>query len=142
MTRAPVIARLSMFTVSIIASPGVWAHHSYAPYDMTKTLKAAATVKEFYWGAPHSSASFLILGPGGKQQSLTLQGAAPNTMLKQGLSPRDIRKGMKVEITWHPLRSGEPGGTLATMKFEDGRVFADNAFGNVTPATAPATPEQ
>jgi hypothetical protein len=129
-----------MFTFSIIASASVWAHHSYAPYDMTKTLKAAATVKEFYWGAPHSSASFVILGPGGKQQNLTLQGAAPATMLKQGLSPRDIRKGMKVEIAWHPLRSGELGGTLASIKFADGRVFSDNEFGNITSGAAPTTP--
>jgi hypothetical protein len=137
MTRAPVIARLVTFAVPCLVSAGAWAHHSYAPYDMTKTLKAAATVKEFYWGAPHSSASFMIPGPGGKPQNITLQGAAPTTMMKQGLSPRDIRKGMKVEITWHPMRSGEPGGTLATMKFEDGRVFGDNEFGNVAPATTP-----
>jgi hypothetical protein len=140
MKRAPVITRLPLFAFSIVASASVSAHHSYAPYDMTKTQKAAATVKEFYWGAPHSSASFMIPGPGGTQQSVTLQGAAPATMLKQGLSPRDIRKGMKVEITWHPLRSGEPGGTLASIKFADGRVFSDNEFGNITSNAAPAAP--
>jgi hypothetical protein len=126
-----------MFSISVGLSAGAAAHHSYAPYDMTKTLKAKATVKEFYWGAPHSSASFVIIDSNGKQQSLTLQGGAPNTLVKQGLHPRDIRKGMKVEITWHPFRSGEPGGTLATIKFEDGHVFGDNEFGNTTPTAQP-----
>jgi len=27
----------------------VWAHHSFAGYDMTKTLTAEATLKEFRW---------------------------------------------------------------------------------------------
>lgn len=112
------------------------AHHSYAPYDMTKTVKAAATIKEFYWGAPHSSASFVIRGEDGQPQNLTLQGAAPNTMLRAGFNPRDMRRGIEVEITWHPMRNGKPGGTLATMKLPDGRVFKDNEFGDADPASA------
>lgn len=134
MSNTPINAMVAILGVSLGMSANVSAHHSYAAYDMTRTLTAKATVKEFYWGAPHSSASFVIIEPDGKQQNITLQGAAPNTMVKQGLHPRDIQKGMKVEITWHPMRSGEPGGTLASIKFEDGRVFGDNEFGNVSPA--------
>lgn len=117
------------------ATDSVLAHHSYAPYDMTKTMKADATVKEFYWEAPHSSASFVIKGKDGKPQNLTLQGGAPITIMRAGFHPKDIRRGMKVEITWHPLRNGELGGTLSSMKFEDGRFFKDNEFGDPTPAT-------
>lgn len=122
-----------LFTTAFIFAAGsASAHHSYAMYDMTKTLTATATIKEFRWGAPHSSVSVVIQGETGEPKNLTLQGAAPTTMAKAGFNPKDLRRGSKVEITWHPLRDDPLGGTLASIKFEDGRVFVDNEFGDVS----------
>jgi hypothetical protein len=95
---------------------------------MTKMLSTQATIKDFHWGAPHSSASFVIKGTSRKEEILTLQGAAPGRMWQAGFNPKDMRRGTKVEISWHPLRSGTPGGTLATLKFPDGRVFEDTEY--------------
>lgn len=128
--------------VLIVAGVGpAMAHHSYAPYDMTKTLSAQATLKDFHWGAPHSSATFVIKGKGGKEEILTLQGAAPVLMAKAGFNPKDMRRGLKIEITWHPLRNGTPGGTMATLKFPDGRVFKDSEF-DFTDPSPPQPPAQ
>lgn len=104
------------------------AHHSYALYDMSKTMSSPAVLKDFHWGAPHSSASFVLKGSNGREQILTLQGAAPALMARAGFNPKDLRRGMKVDITWHPLRNGTAGGTLATIKFPDGRVFTDSEY--------------
>lgn len=133
MSKTQLLAGALLASLMLAAAGPASAHHSYALYDMTKTLSAKATVKEFYWGAPHSSVSLTLEEDGGEPQYLTLQGAAPISMSKAGFNPKDIRRGMKVEITWHPLRSGKLGGTLASIKFEDGRVFSDNEFGNVAP---------
>lgn len=133
MSKTQLLAGALLASLMLVAAGPASAHHSYALYDMTKTLSAKATVKEFYWGAPHSSVSLTLEEDGGEPQYLTLQGAAPISMSKAGFNPKDIRRGMKVEITWHPLRSGKLGGTLASIKFEDGRVFSDNEFGNVAP---------
>lgn len=118
---------ITAVVMTAVAGPA-GAHHSYAPYDMTKIVSAQATIKDFHWGAPHSSASFNIKGAGGKEQILTLQGAAPGMMARAGFNPKDMRRGLSVEISWHPLRSGTPGGTLATIKFPDGRVFKDTEY--------------
>jgi hypothetical protein len=102
-------------------------------YDDTKTMQADATIKEFYWGAPHSSISLVIMGEDGTPQNLTLQGASPTTIVKQGFAPRDFRTGIKVQVTWHPLLDGKLGGALMSLKLEDGRTYIDNTFGNPSP---------
>lgn len=123
----------------------VSAHHSFAGYDMTKTSTAQATIKEFRWGAPHSAAVFVIKGADGKQQEVTVASAAPSMFVKQGFKPKDFRAGDKLEITWHPSRSGAKGGILSSMKLPDGRVFKDTEFATINAeeaARAAAPPAQ
>jgi hypothetical protein len=110
-----------------IAAP-VWAHHSAAGYDMAKTVSADATIKEFRWGAPHSSAVFMIKGPDGKAEAMTVAAGSPAMFVKQGFQPRDFQIGDKVQISWHPSISGHLGGMLASVTFPNGRVFKDTEF--------------
>lgn len=106
----------------------VWAHHSAAGYDLTKTLSAQATLKEFRWGAPHSAAVFMIKGQDGKPEDMTVACGSPAMFVKQGFMPKDFQIGDKMEITWHPAISGHLGGMLASAKFPNGRVFKDVEF--------------
>ena len=121
--------RLVWSMVALVITAPVWAHHSGAGYDTTKTLTAQATLKEFRWGAPHSAAVFVIKGPDGKPEDITVASAAPAMFSKQGFKPRDFQVGDKMEISWHPSKSGNIGGMLASMKLPDGRVFKDVEFG-------------
>ena len=59
---------------------------------------------------------------------MTVTSATPATFLKQGLKPRDFQVGDKMEITWHPSKSGHPGGALASIKFPNGLAFKDVEF--------------
>jgi hypothetical protein len=113
----------SMVAIAITAP--VWAHHSFAGYDMDKTLTAQATLKEFRWGAPHSAAVYVIKSPDGKLEKVTVASATPSTFYKQGFKPKDFQVGDKMEITWHPSKSGHVGGILASLKLPNGRVFKD-----------------
>jgi hypothetical protein len=125
--------KLVNFGWSVILAAG-WAaplsaHHSFSGYDMSKTLSAPATLKEFRWGAPHSAVVFVIKGEDGKPQEVTMASAAPASFAKQGFKPRDFKVGDKMQITWHPSRSGATGGSLATLTLADGRKFGDTEFG-------------
>jgi hypothetical protein len=105
------------------------AHHSGAGYDMSKTLTAKATLKEFRWGAPHSMVVFMIKGADGKEQEVSMGSAAPANFNRQGFKPKDFKVGDKMDITWHPSKSGALGGTLSTITLPDGRKFGDAEFG-------------
>jgi len=126
----------------IAAAAPVSAHHSFAGYDMTKTNTAQATIKEFRWGAPHSAAVFIIKGADGKPQEMTVSSAAPTMFVKQGFKPRDFKVGDKVDIEWHPTRSGAVGGILSTMKLPDGRTFKDMEFGQLSATEAAKQPAE
>jgi hypothetical protein len=120
-------AAVTVLLSQMLALP-VSAHHSSSGYDMKKTETAQATIKEFRWSAPHSSAVFIIKGPKGQPQELFAHSATPSMFLKQGFKPKDFKVGDKVEIAWHPTRSGAPAGILSSIKFADGRVFKDDEF--------------
>ncbi len=107
-----------------------YAHHSFAAYDMTKSVTAEATVKEFRWGAPHSSVILVFKSPDGKDQELNLVTGPPDLFVRQGIKPKSWRVGDKVEATYHPNFNGSPGGALAALTLPDGRIFKDTeSFG-------------
>jgi len=112
-------------TVSVgLAAGQASAHHSFAAYDMNQTLTAEGTLKEFRWGAPHSSMVLIYLDKGVESQMSIVSGS-PLLFAKQGLNPRDFKRGDKVTVTYHPNISGQPGGALKTLKLPNGKFFSD-----------------
>ena len=109
----------------VIAGPAA-AHHSFAMYDMSKTESAPGTIKEFRWGAPHSSVLVTIRTKDGKQRDISLLSGSPLAFNKQGFTPKSIKVGDKIQLTWHPNRNGSFGGVAGTMKFQDGRVYTES----------------
>jgi hypothetical protein len=118
----------SVMLAAGLAAP-LSAHHSFAGYDMSKTLSAPATLKEFRWGAPHSMVVFMIQGADGKQQEVVMASASPAALNRAGFKPRDFKVGDKMVVTWNPSKSGAVGGQLKTLTLPDGRKFADAEFG-------------
>ena len=121
--------RLVWSMVAMAITAPVWGHHSAVGYDFSKTVTAEATVKEFRWVSPHSSLVVVIKGADGKPEEMTVTSATPAVFAKQGFTPRDFKIGDKVEISWHPAKSGHLGGALASMKLPNGREFKDVEFG-------------
>jgi hypothetical protein len=116
--------------IGLVAVPAV-AHHSFAAYDMNKTAAAEGTLKEFRWGAPHSS-MVLIYMDGGKPKQMSIVSGSPLMFSKQGLTPRDFKRGDKVKVTFHPNISGQPGGAMASLKLPNGKSFSDSEAARAT----------
>ncbi|WP_439144503.1 DUF6152 family protein [Sphingomonas faeni] len=110
-------------SVGLMACPAI-AHHSFAAYDMNQTLSAEGTLKEFRWGAPHSS-MVLIYMDRGKEKQMSIVSGSPLMFSKQGLTPRDFKRGDKVKVTFHPNISGQPGGAMASVRLSSGKSFSD-----------------
>ena len=101
-----------------------WAHHSFNAYDMSKTLRVSGTLKDFRWGAPHSSMVLRYQDRNGATAQMSLVSASPLAFSKQGFKPRDFHSGDRIRVTYHPNVNGSPGGVLATLTM-NGRTFSD-----------------
>ena len=115
------------------------AHHSFAAYDMTRSVTVQGTVKEFRWSAPHSSVVVVIKLANGKSQELNLVTGPPDIFLRQGMAPKSLRAGDKVEVTYHPNINGSSGGSLAGLTLPDGRKFTDRESFGASPSPPPST---
>jgi len=128
--------RKSLFVLAAAALgvPAVHAHHSAAAYDTTKTLSLAGTLKEFDFSAPHVGVRVVYTNDKGEPTEMLVSTVAPAMILAQGFKPKDFRKGQKIELTFHPYRSGAVGGDLVSMKLEDGRLLQSGPPSGPPPA--------
>jgi len=142
MTHRTVARRLSlsMAAMALLTSAPAFAHHSFNAYDMSKTETATGAIKEFRWGAPHSSVVVIFLDKSGKEQTMSLVSGSPLAFSKQGFAPRDFHRGDKVTVTYHPNTGGGLGGALASLTLPDGKSYKDAEVAAAGPPGAPAAP--
>ncbi|EIZ79119.1 hypothetical protein WSK_2306 [Novosphingobium sp. Rr 2-17] len=132
---APTQILLGLGLSAALGAAPALAHHSFRAYDMSKTVTVSATIKEFRWGAPHSSLIVMYQDAKGKTSSMSLGSGSPMVFIKQGFQPRDFHTGDKVKIAYHPNVSGLPGGFMSKLTTADGRSYSDSEA-----AAAPAGP--
>ena len=132
---------LSVVAVAALAAAPAFAHHSFNAYDMSKIETVSGAIKEFRWGAPHSSVVLVSVDKGGQQQTMSLISGSPLAFSKQGFAPRDFHRGDKVTVSYHPNTGGAPGGALASLTLPDGKTYKDAEVAAApADAAAPAGP--
>jgi len=108
--------------LSVAAAPAV-AHHSFAMFDLQKTIKLEATVKEFQWTNPHSWLQVIVQKPKGKPEEWSLEMTNVGNLIRTGWRPATVKAGDKVVLEVHPRRDGTFGGSLMTLTRTDGKKF-------------------
>ena len=111
-TAGPIIAGVLVATAL--------SHHSFAMYDMTKTVKFTGVLTSFVSQANHAEIHFVPLGADGKPakgpdgQHVTwgveMGGAA--AMAQQGISVSTFPYGTIFSVNLHPLRDGKNFGSM------------------------------
>ena len=99
-----------------------YAHHSFAMFDQEKTSQLTGDLKDVSWNNPHITMIVVVPGDNGQAVEWHFEAGPPAFMLRAGLKRDDLagRIGSKVTVTFHPLKDGRTGGSLQSMKFEDG----------------------
>ncbi len=119
--------------MAALAVPAL-AHHSFAAYDMSATRQVSGTLREFRWGAPHSSMVIEITDSRNRTTTrMSLTSGSPLSFSRQGFNPRDFRRGEAVRVTYHPNVNGSPGGALATLRLASGRTYSDEEAARAGP---------
>jgi hypothetical protein len=110
--------------LAMFAAPAS-AHHSFAMFDMKKTVTLTGTVKEFQWINPHAWIVMTTAVPAGEPKQWAIELPSTRSLARQGFTPKTFRPGMKISLEMHPLKDGSPGGSATglSLTLPDGKVM-------------------
>ena len=110
--------------LALFSAPA-WAHHSFAMFDIKKTVTLKGTVKEFQWINPHAWVVLTTPVPGGEPKQWAIELPSTRSLARQGFTPKTLRPGMNISLDMHPLKDGSPGGssTGLSLTLPDGKVM-------------------
>ena len=94
------------------------AHHSFAIFDQTQTTKITGVVSRFAWTNPHVTIYVDASGP--THQRFKIETGSVNALKRTGWKSDSIKEGETAEVSFHPLKSGDPGGLLIDIKVAAG----------------------
>lgn len=115
----------ALLGVTVLAAPLAFpamAHHSYAMFDMRRTVVLDATVVQFRWQNPHAFIRVTVPA-GGQVEEWSIEMTSPNNLAQEGWTRTSLRQGERVQLYVHPLRSGARGGSYVGVRKADGTVL-------------------
>jgi hypothetical protein len=112
---------------SVLSFSVALAHHSFAMFELGKDVTVDAVVKEVQFTNPHVWLQVLVTDDKGVETEWSIESGAPGMMLRNGWKPSTLKPGDKVKLTLHPLKNGNPGGSLVRVTVPDGRVLGAGA---------------
>jgi hypothetical protein len=117
---------VKLLCLGALATTSAVAHHSFSMFDLEKEITLVGEVKEFQWTNPHIWIQVLVTGEDGKTIEWSIEGNSPSTLSRQGWTKRSVKAGEKVTLIVHPLRDGQPGGSLVKVTLPDGKVVGSD----------------
>jgi hypothetical protein len=99
----------------------VLGHHSFNMFDDKKEVVLRGQVKEFQWSNPHTWIQLNVTEASGKVVEWSIEGGSPNLLGRQGWKRNSLKPGDQIEVTIHPMRDGQPGGSFMRAVLPDGR---------------------
>ena len=112
------------------------AHHSYAMFDLSKTVTLQGTIRDFQWTNPHSWIWIDVPSTDGKPTQWGIEGMSPNYLARRGWSKHTLNPGDKVSVLIHPLKGADHGGSFLSVTLADGTVMRQS--GGPPPSSGPA----
>lgn len=123
--RATAMALSAVAALGAIGGGPASAHHSYAMFDLTRTVVLDATVQQFRWSNPHAFIRVAVAGPNGTEEVWSIEMTSPNNLVESGWTRRTLRTGDRVRLYVHPLRSGARGGSYAGVRLANGTTLGE-----------------
>src|ERR1044071_7279592 len=98
------------------------SHHAAAPvFDMSAEKTVVGVVKQVDWTNPHIWVWLDVQGASGQAETWGFEGMSPNFLARRGWTRTSLLPGMRITVTFRPLRDGKAGGMFMTGKLADGK---------------------
>lgn len=99
------------------------AHHSYAMFDMQKSVELKATVTQFKWTNPHAWITVTVKDRAGKDVVWNIEMNSPNNLALLGWKRTSLKAGDQVTMTVHPLKDDKKGGSFMSVVLANGTTL-------------------
>ena len=113
------------FAAAVLATalmaPPAGAHHSYAMFDMQKSIDLKGKVVQFKWTNPHAWLTIEVKDGKGNPVVWNVEMNSPNTLMLLGWKRTTLKTGDEVVITVHPLRDDKAGGSFMSVTLANGQ---------------------
>lgn len=106
-----------------LASTSVYAHHSFAMFDATKSISLNGTVKQVDYANPHVWVYLIVTNSNGQPETWGMEGGNLGGLYRMGWTKESVKPGDKITMQVHPLKDGTSGGQIIRVTTSDGRVF-------------------
>jgi hypothetical protein len=114
----------TLLVSTVLVASSLFAHHSAAGIDRTKTVVVEGTVKAFKWGNPHSWLEVEVVNSKGTTDVWNFEMNPPAYLVRSGWKSTSVKAGEKVKVTGRPFMNGEPGGIFVSATLANGQVLA------------------
>ncbi len=110
MTRLLNHASIVLALALMLTSTSTFAHHSFAMFDLSKTVTVHGAVKDFRWTNPHVFIQLLVKSERGVDEEWSIEMTSPEHLARAGWRPGTLKPGDELTLDIHPMREGIKGG--------------------------------
>lgn len=121
--------------VVLAAGAPLVAHHAFAAeFDGTRPVTLKGTVTKMEWVNPHAWLHMDVKGPDGKVINWSIEGGAPNALLRLGWNRNSVPPGIEVIVEGYRAKDGSNRANGRQVTLPDGKKLFIGSSGNGAPA--------
>ncbi len=103
----------------VAAISPAYSHHSFAVFDLSKTIVYKGTLKDLQWTNPHVWIRVEVLEKN-KPVTYEFECAAISVLKRAGWMHDTVKLGDAITVVGHPYKDGRPGGSVDHLILKDG----------------------
>jgi hypothetical protein len=109
--------------IGMLVSGPALAHHSFAMFDLGKTVTIQGTVVSFEMINPHSWLYVETKDSAGKTAEWALEMGGTGAMTRAGWQKDTVKAGDPIAVDIHPLKDGTHGGQFLRARLSGGKAI-------------------